>query len=58
MLLPHHNRYAFSSINERKPYSWPDGKRLALYIGLNIEHFAFGTGLTHQLPVGTLAEPA
>jgi peptidoglycan/xylan/chitin deacetylase (PgdA/CDA1 family) len=51
MLLPHHNRYRFSSINERKPYSWPDGKRLALYIALNIEHFAFGAGLTHQLSV-------
>ena len=40
MLLAHHNRYGFSSINERKPYSWPGGKRLALYIGPNIEHFA------------------
>ena len=51
MLLPHHNRYAYSAINTRADYSWPDGKRLALYIGLNIEHFAFGTGLTHSLSV-------
>lgn len=51
MLLPHHNRYAFSAINTRPDYSWPEGKRLAVYIGLNIEHFAFGAGLTHSLSV-------
>jgi hypothetical protein len=49
MLLPHHDRYAYSAIPARKDYSWPEGKRLAVYIGLNIEHFAFGTGLTHSL---------
>ncbi|GAA4336796.1 polysaccharide deacetylase family protein [Pigmentiphaga soli] len=47
LLLPHHNRYPYSSINARSDYSWPEGKRLAFYIGLNIEHFAFGAGLTH-----------
>jgi peptidoglycan/xylan/chitin deacetylase (PgdA/CDA1 family) len=51
MLLPHHHRYAYSAINTRADYSWPQGKRLAVYIGLNIEHFAFGTGLTHSLSV-------
>jgi len=50
-LLPHHNRYAYSSIKKRTDYSWPDGKRLAFYIGLNIEHFAFGAGMTHSLSV-------
>ena len=34
--LPHHNRYAYSPITERKDYAWPDGKRLAVYLGLNI----------------------
>ena len=34
--LPYHNRYAYSPIVERKDYSWPDGKRLAVYLGLNI----------------------
>jgi hypothetical protein len=43
--LPAHNRYAYSPIVERKDYSWPGGKRLAFYIALNIEHFAFGAGL-------------
>ncbi|HEV8640788.1 MAG TPA: polysaccharide deacetylase family protein [Methylomirabilota bacterium] len=42
--LPSHNRYDFSPIQKRKDYSWPGGKRLAFYVALNIEHFAFGTG--------------
>ncbi len=43
--LPFHNRYDYSAIETRKDYSWPGGKRLAFYIALNIEHFAFGTGI-------------
>jgi hypothetical protein len=49
MLLPHHNRYAYSAIIQRPTYEWPEGRRLAVYVGLNIEHFAFGAGLTHSL---------
>jgi hypothetical protein len=37
--LPGHSRYAYSPIVERKDYSWPQGKRLAFYVALNIEHF-------------------
>ena len=51
MLLPHHGRYAYSPITERPTYTWPGGKRLAFFIGLNIEHFAFGAGLSHSLSV-------
>jgi peptidoglycan/xylan/chitin deacetylase (PgdA/CDA1 family) len=43
-MLPAHNRYDYSSIENRKDYSWPDGKRLAFYVALNVEHFAFLTG--------------
>ena len=43
--LPGHSRYDHSNINQRKDYSWPEGKRLAFYIACNVEHFAFGTGL-------------
>ena len=43
--LPAHNRYDHSSIVQRKDYSWPGGKRLAFYVALNIEHFAFNTGI-------------
>src|ERR671920_525667 len=35
----------YSAIHERPDYTWPEGKRLALYIGLNLEHFSFGEGL-------------
>ncbi|MSO54120.1 MAG: polysaccharide deacetylase, partial [Rhodospirillales bacterium] len=47
MRLPRHNRYDYSAIVDRADYDWPDGKRLAVYIGLNIEDFAFGQGLGH-----------
>lgn len=43
--LPTHGRYAYSSIEKRPDYTWPDGKRLAFYIGLNVEHFAYLAGL-------------
>ena len=49
MRLPYHNRYPYSSIKSRPTYTWPGGKKLAVYIGLNIEHFAFGTGLGHSV---------
>ena len=51
MQLPYHDRYAYSPIIDRPDYSWPDGKRLAVYLGLNIEHFAFGAGEGHLLTV-------
>src|SRR5215475_15887097 len=44
MQLPYHDRYPYSPIIDRPNFSWPDGKRLAVYLGLNIEHFAFGAG--------------
>jgi len=41
-MLPGHNRYPYSPITRRADYSWPGGRRLAVYIALNVEHFAFG----------------
>src|SRR5712691_7830551 len=58
MQLPYHDRYAYSSIVDRPDYSWPDGKRLAVYLGLNIEHFAFGAGEGHLLTVPGVAPDA
>ncbi|MCC6471998.1 MAG: polysaccharide deacetylase family protein [Alphaproteobacteria bacterium] len=53
MTLPTHGRYAYSPIKGRPVYDWPGGKRLAVYIGLNLEHFAFGEGLGAELaPAG------
>lgn len=49
MKLPYHGRFDFSAINARAPYDWPQGKRLAVYIGLNIEHFSYGPGLGHAI---------
>ncbi len=43
--LQGHGRYDHLNINQRPDYTWPGGKRLAFYIALNIEHFAFGAGL-------------
>jgi len=51
MRLPYHDRYPYSAITTRPTYTWPDGRKLAVYIGLNIEHFAFGAGLGHAMTV-------
>jgi peptidoglycan/xylan/chitin deacetylase (PgdA/CDA1 family) len=31
--------YDYSPIVEREPIHWPDGARVAFYVGLNVEHF-------------------
>jgi len=43
--LPSHGRFGYSPINRRPDYAWPNGARLAVYLGFNLEHFAFGEGL-------------
>ena len=43
--LPAHGRYEHSNILARPDYTWPGGKRLAFYVAMNIEHFAFEAGL-------------
>ena len=43
--IPDSGRFPYSAINQRPDFIWPDGKRLAVYIGFNLEHFAFGEGL-------------
>src|SRR5258708_6080254 len=47
-LLPQHNRYDYVPLPERRDYSWPDGKRLALVITSKVEWFALGAGLGHD----------
>lgn len=44
-MLPIQTRYARSIITDRPDYSWPEGKRLAFYVAMNIERFAYGTGI-------------
>jgi allantoinase len=53
MSLPTHGRYGYVPINARPDYHWPGGKRLAVYIALNQEHFAFGEGLGVELAPGS-----
>ncbi len=43
--LPSHGRFGYSPISRRAPSRWPNGAGLAVYLGFNIEHFAFGEGL-------------
>jgi allantoinase len=43
-MLPTHGRYEYSSITSRPDYTWPGGRRLAVYLALNIEAFGFGVG--------------
>lgn len=44
-MLRDHGRFAYSAIVNRPNWSWPDGRRLAVYIAVNLEHFAYGEGL-------------
>jgi allantoinase len=47
-----HDRYDYSSIRGRPRYRWPNGAGLAVYIAVNLEHFAFGEGLGAELAPG------
>ena len=47
--LPVHGRFDYSAIGGRPALEWPGGARLAVYIGFNIEYFAFGEGLGANL---------
>ncbi len=50
--LKHHGRYDYSAIARRPVYDWANGTRLAVYVALNVEHFAFGEGLGAELAPG------
>lgn len=43
--LPDPGRFAYRPITRRPQYRWPGGAGLAIYLGFNVEHFAFGEGL-------------
>jgi peptidoglycan/xylan/chitin deacetylase (PgdA/CDA1 family) len=43
--------YDYSPIVDRPPLRWPDGKRVAFYLGLNIEHFRLDLPATSTTPV-------
>jgi peptidoglycan/xylan/chitin deacetylase (PgdA/CDA1 family) len=51
-MLPSHGRYPYHPWPSRPCYTWPNGAKLSVYIGLNLEHFAFGGGLGAELAPG------
>lgn len=44
-----HGRFPYRPITDVDHYRWPNGARLAVYLGFNLEHFAFGEGLGANL---------
>lgn len=56
MIAPHRlaaqSRYAYSPITARADYAWPGGRRLAVYVAVNLEHYAFGEGMREELVAG------
>ena len=52
MMLPTHHRYDYAPITCRPAFSWPGEKRLAVYVALNLEQYAFGEGLSEELVPG------
>lgn len=40
--LNYHQRFPWRSATESPVINWPEGKRMALYVAINLEHFAFG----------------
>ena len=51
-MLPTHGRFAYHPWQGRCQESWPGGRKLAVYLGVNLEHFAFGEGLGAELAPG------
>ena len=50
--MQNHGRYPYSPIVSRPVYDWPGGRRLAVYVALNLECFSFGEGLGAELAPG------
>lgn len=51
-MLPSHGRYDYLPWAQRPRECWPGGRKLAVYLGVNLEHFAFGEGLGAELAPG------
>ena len=48
-----HGRFDFVPITRRPSFEWPDGRRLAVYIALNVEAYRFGQPMIEELvPAG------
>lgn len=51
--LPDAGRFDYRPIHRRPAWRWPNGAGLAVYLGFNLEHFAFGEGLGAALGPAT-----
>ncbi len=51
-MLSNHGRYGYSPITARPDFTWPGGKRLAVYVALGVEAYEFGSGMTENLVPG------
>lgn len=51
-MLKTHGRYDWTPWARRPRESWPGGRKLAVYLGVNLEHFSFGEGLGAELAPG------
>lgn len=47
--MRHHGRYGYQPITMRPDFHWPGNKRLAVFIALNLEQYAFGEGMAEDL---------
>lgn len=52
MKLRGHGRFPYQPITRRPAFAWPSGEGLAVYVAVNLEHFAFGEGLGAELAPG------
>ena len=52
MIPATHGRYDYAPITARPKFDWPRGNGLAVYLGVNLEHFSFGEGLGAELAPG------
>jgi allantoinase len=51
-MLPSHGRFPYRPIVGRPDFTWPGGRRLAVYVALCVEHFSYGSGLGLALSPG------
>ena len=53
MELKHPARFSDTPIVNRPAGTWPGGKRLAVYVALNLESYSFGEGLAEDIVPGS-----
>mgnify|MGYP000184199851 CR=1 FL=1 len=52
-----HDRYAWSMLEQRPPLRWPDGRPLALWINISLEHFPLNPRGEGFKPHGAMTMP-